>query len=72
MDFLRTETDVKGLAYEELVGANLRGDRGEFFTPRNIVRMTIEMLDIQIGEKILDPAPEIEDRFDNFSIILWE
>ena len=33
--FLDTNIDVKGKAYEELVGANLRGDRGEFFTPRN-------------------------------------
>lgn len=30
-----SETDVKGAAYEELVGENLRGDRGEYFTPRN-------------------------------------
>ena len=26
-----TEMDIKGAAYEELVGANLRGDRGEYF-----------------------------------------
>ena len=31
LSLLDTETDVKGDAYEELVGANLRGDRGEFF-----------------------------------------
>jgi len=30
--------DVKGDAYEESVGENLRGNRGEFFTPRNSVR----------------------------------
>ncbi len=41
--FLRTNTDVKGAAYEELVGANLRGDRGEFFTPRNVCDMTVSM-----------------------------
>ena len=29
---LNTHIDIKGKAYEELVGANLRGDRGEFFT----------------------------------------
>ena len=28
---LETHVDVKGKAYEELVGANLRGDRGQFF-----------------------------------------
>ncbi|HWE56359.1 MAG TPA: type I restriction enzyme HsdR N-terminal domain-containing protein, partial [Acidimicrobiales bacterium] len=41
---LRTQTDVKGAAYEELVGANLRGDRGEYFTPRNVCDMTIRMV----------------------------
>ncbi len=60
-----TETDVKGEAYEELVGPNLRGDRGEFFTPRDVCSMTVEMLFSLISEdkltspgdlKILDPA----------------
>jgi type I restriction enzyme M protein len=41
---LRTKTDVKGAAYEELVGANLRGDRGEYFTPRNVCDMAIKMV----------------------------
>lgn len=41
---VETETDVKGEAYEEIVGPNLRGDRGEFFTARNVCNMTIEML----------------------------
>jgi type I restriction enzyme M protein len=53
---LNTHIDIKGKAYEELVGANLRGDRGEFFTPRNVMRMTVEMLDLQDHEKVLDPA----------------
>ena len=53
---LKTNIDVKGKAYEELVGANLRGDRGEFFTPRNVQAMAIRMLDIKEGEKVLDPA----------------
>lgn len=54
--FSKTDIDVKGKAYEEIVGSNLRGNRGEFFTPRNIARMTIKMLDIQLDKKILDPA----------------
>ncbi|MEQ9482071.1 N-6 DNA methylase [Coleofasciculus sp. F4-SAH-05] len=54
--FLDTHIDVKGKAYEELVGANLRGDRGEFFTPRNIQRMTVRMLNPKVDEMILDPA----------------
>ena len=43
LSLLDTETDVKGDAYEELVGANLRGDRGEYFTPRNVCDMAIRM-----------------------------
>jgi len=54
--FLGTDIDVKGKAYEELVGANLRGDRGEFFTPRNIQNMTIRMLDPKVTDKILDQS----------------
>ncbi len=41
---LRTQADIKGAAYEELVGANLRGDRGEYFTPRNVCDMAVRMV----------------------------
>ena len=44
LSLLDTDTDVKGDAYEELVGANLRGDRGEFFTPRNVCNMAVQMI----------------------------
>lgn len=53
---LNTHIDIKGKAYEELVGANLRGDRGEFFTPRNVMHMTVEMLSPSDDERVLDPA----------------
>ena len=44
------------LTYFEIVGANLRGDRGEFFTPRNVMKMTVEMINPQIDEKVLDSS----------------
>ena len=53
---LESDVDVKGRAYEEIVGANLRGDRGEFFTPRNVCNMCVEMLRPQEADTILDPA----------------
>jgi len=53
---LESPIDVKGAAYEEIVGANLRGDRGEFFTPRNICEMIVKMISPNIHEKVLDPA----------------
>lgn len=57
-----TDTDVKGKAYETIVGANLRGDRGEFFTPRNVCRMAVESLfhlyprEQWRNLKVIDPA----------------
>ncbi len=53
---LESDIDVKGRAYEEIVGSNLRGDRGEFFTPRNICQMAVAMLDPGERQMILDPA----------------
>jgi type I restriction enzyme M protein len=53
---LASPVDVKGVAYEEVVGSNLRGDRGEFFTPRNACRMAVDMLNPLPEERLLDPA----------------
>ena len=53
---LNTNIDIKGKAYEEIVGANLRGDRGEFFTPRNVMKMVVEMINPGADEKVLDEA----------------
>ena len=55
-DFIRSSVDVKGTAYETIVGPTLEGLKGEFFTPRNVVKMMVKMLDPTPGERILDPA----------------
>lgn len=55
-DFLHSSVDVKGLAYETIVGPTLEGVKGEFFTPRNVVKMAVKMLDPNPGDRILDPA----------------
>lgn len=53
-------TDVLGDAYEYLVGkfadVTRRNKAGEFYTPRSVVRMMVELLDPQEGESIYDPA----------------
>jgi type I restriction enzyme M protein len=51
-----TDIDAKGAAYQELVGANLRGDRGQYFTPRRAIRLMVRILDPKPGERLLDPA----------------
>lgn len=53
---LNTNIDIKGKAYEEIVGANLRGDRGQFFTPRNVMKMVVEMLDPTDEERVIDTS----------------
>ncbi len=55
-DFTRTDVDAKGVAYQELVGVNLRGDRGQYFTPRGVVKLVVEMLDPKENETVIDPA----------------
>ncbi|MFC8591742.1 methylation-associated defense system DNA methyltransferase MAD2 [Streptomyces atroolivaceus] len=51
-----TDIDAKGIAYQELVGTNLRGDRGQYFTPRGAVNLMVEILDPQEDETVLDPT----------------
>lgn len=55
-DFTRTEMDAKGAAYQEVVGDNLRGDRGQYFTPRGAIKLIVEMMAPQPHEKVLDPS----------------
>lgn len=50
------DRDAVGDAFEVFIGPALRGTEGQFFTPRNVVRMMIEILDPEPGELILDPA----------------
>ncbi len=53
---LRTEADIKGVAFQTFVHAHSRGERGEFFTPYPILKMVAEMLNPSDSEFILDPA----------------
>lgn len=53
---LDANRDIVADAFEELIGTTFRGNNGQFFTPRNIVQMIIDVLQPKEGEKILDPA----------------
>jgi type I restriction enzyme M protein len=55
-DFTHSEIDAKGAAYQEIVGTNLRGDRGQYFTPRGVVKLAVEILDPRDNEHVFDPA----------------
>lgn len=53
---LSTDTDAKGLAYEAITSSTLKRERGQFFTPRNVIRMMVEMVNPERNKLILDPA----------------
>jgi type I restriction enzyme M protein len=48
--------DVVGDAFEVFMGPALRGEEGQFFTPRNVVHMMMDILDPEPHELIIDPA----------------
>jgi type I restriction enzyme M protein len=50
------DRDAVGDAFEVFIGPALRGSEGQFFTPRNAVRLIVSMLDPKPGEMIIDPA----------------
>jgi len=53
---LDADRDIIADAFEELIGTAFRGGEGQFFTPRNVVQMMIDVLQPQSNEKIIDPA----------------
>jgi type I restriction enzyme M protein len=54
--YLSTDTDAKGTAYEAITSTTLKRERGQFFTPRNVIRMMVDMVNPEPGKKLLDPA----------------
>jgi len=53
---LDADRDVLSDAFEEFIGTSFRGSEGQFFTPRNVVQMMIDVLEPKSNERILDPA----------------
>jgi type I restriction enzyme M protein len=50
------ERDAIGEAFEVFIGPSLKGAEGQFFTPRNVVRLAVGVLNPKPGEMIIDPA----------------
>jgi type I restriction enzyme M protein len=51
-----TSEDVKGIAFERFLGRTFRGEIGQFFTPRELVKFMVEMAEPKFGDIICDPA----------------
>jgi len=52
----RTDLDSKGKAFETFMGSYFRGDFGQYFTPRPIVKFIIESLPITHKARVLDTS----------------
>lgn len=53
---MNSERDVIADAFEVFIGHALKGGQGQFFTPRNVVRMIVDMIDPAETDKIIDPS----------------
>lgn len=52
----KTDLDSKGRAFEEFLGSFFRGDFGQFFTPRPIVKFIVDVLPITNDSLVLDTS----------------
>lgn len=43
-------------AFETFIGYALKGPQGQFFTPRNVVKLMVNILNQNTDEKVIDPA----------------
>lgn len=53
---IEAERDVIADAFETFIGHALKGGQGQFFTPRNVVKMMVDILDPDYEDLIIDPA----------------
>jgi type I restriction enzyme M protein len=51
-----TDLDAVDAAFEYLINPEQKGQKGQYFTPRPVVKMAVKMLNPQDGEKVIDPA----------------
>jgi type I restriction enzyme M protein len=51
-----TDLDSKGRAFETFMGSFFRGDFGQYFTPRNIVKFIVDVLPITADSRVLDTS----------------
>ena len=53
---LSTDSDVVGDAFEVFSESKFIGEKGEFFTPRGVVRIAVKLANPKPGDNVCDPA----------------
>jgi type I restriction enzyme M protein len=54
--FAATDLDVKGVAFELFMDSFFKGGFGQYFTPREVVRFAVDLLDVAPTDWVLDPS----------------
>lgn len=53
---IESERDIVADAFETFIGYSLKGSQGQFFTPRNVIKLMIKITNPQPNELLIDPA----------------
>ena len=53
---IEAKRDVVADAFETFIGHALKGKQGQFFTPRNVVKMVVDIINPDDDDLIIDPA----------------
>lgn len=53
---IESERDIIADAFETFIGYSLKGAQGQFFTPRNVIKLMVEIINPQPNELLIDPA----------------
>lgn len=54
--FFDTDLDIIDAAFEYMINPEQKGDKGQYFTPRQVIKMCVKMLNPKPTELALDPA----------------
>lgn len=52
----KIDLDTKGIAFEKFMEDFFKGKMGQFFTPRDVIKFCVQMLEPKADHKVIDPA----------------
>lgn len=53
---IETDRDIIADAFEVFIGGSLKGEQGQFFTPKNVVKLLVAAVNPQLNDVIIDPS----------------
>lgn len=56
ISLINAERNVISDAFETIIGSSLKGSQGQFFTPKNVIKLMVKLVNPTKKDRILDPA----------------